>query len=241
MKNRVALVTGSTRGIGNAIARRLAAEGARVIVHGRDEAAVAVAVHDIRGSIGVCGDISDGAAVRAMCSRAKDQLGSIDIVVNNAGTSTMGSFLDSTDEDWDRLIAVNLIGPRNVLREVLPDMQCRGWGRILNVTSDAGVRGTPGFAAYSASKGALLALSLALAQELLGSGIHVNTLAPLAPTDLVRSQLPASVLEKLIARGMPTVDDCSEIALQLVADVAPTGHLVIMHFGDEPIEVRSSL
>jgi NAD(P)-dependent dehydrogenase (short-subunit alcohol dehydrogenase family) len=237
MNERVALITGSTRGIGNAIARRLASEGARVIVHGRDEGAVAKAVSGIKGALGVAGDISDPEAVRTICERLRDRVGRVDVVVNNAGTSSRNLFLDATDQEWDRLLAVNLMGPRNVLREFVPDMQRQGWGRILNVISEAGVRGTPGFSAYAASKGALLAVSLTLAQELLPFGVHVNALAPLAFTDLVRTQLSPKTLRSSETRGFPTLDDCAAAALPLLTEDAPTGQVVIMHFGDQPTEV----
>ena len=237
MEGRVALVTGSTRGVGNAIARSLAARGVRVAVHGRDPDAVENAASDIEGAIGVPGEISDPAAVAQICEDIRTTLGPIDIVVNNAGTSTRSFFLASSDEEWDHLLAVNLLAPRNVLRETVPDMQRNGWGRILNVTSEAGVRGTAGFSAYSASKGALIAFSLTLALELERSGICVNAFAPVALTDLVRSQVTPKMLDDLVARGMPTIEECADAALPLLADEAPNGHVVIMHLGEQPIEV----
>ncbi len=237
MVGRVALVTGSTRGIGNAIAHGLSAQGVRVAVHGRDPEAVERAASHIDGAIGVSGEISDPMALAQICEHIRDALGPIDIVVNNAGTSTRNFFLASSDEEWDHLLAVNLFAPRNVLRETVPDMQRNGWGRILNVTSEAGVRGTAGFSAYSASKGALIAFSLTLALELASSGICVNAFAPVALTDLVRSQVTPKMLDDLIARGMPTIDECAEAALPLVSDAAPNGAVVIMHLGDQPIEV----
>ncbi|HEY3669618.1 MAG TPA: SDR family oxidoreductase [Acidimicrobiia bacterium] len=230
-------MTGSTRGIGNAIARCLAAQGARVAVHGRDGRAADAAARDISGAIGVAGEISDPHAVAALCAHTRARLGPIDIVVNNAGTSTRNFFLDSSDEEWNRLLAVNLLAPRNVLRETVPDMQRNGWGRILNVTSEAGVRGSAGFSAYSASKGALVAFSLTLALELARSGICVNAFAPVALTDLVRSQVTPRMLDDLVARGLPTIEECAEAALPLVSDDAPNGEVVIMHLGDQSTEV----
>jgi NAD(P)-dependent dehydrogenase (short-subunit alcohol dehydrogenase family) len=237
MNERVALVTGSTRGIGNAIAHRLAAEGARVIVHGRDERAAAAVASEMAGALGVAGDISNPGAVHAMCERARERVGPIDVVVNNAGTSSRSMFLNASDHDWDRLIAVNLMGPRNVLREVIPDMQRQGWGRILNVTSEAGIRGTPGFSAYAASKGGLLALTLTLSMELLPFGVHANAFAPVALTDLVRTQISRNALQSLRAQGFPSVEECAAVALSLVTDDAPTGQVVIMHLGDQATEV----
>jgi NAD(P)-dependent dehydrogenase (short-subunit alcohol dehydrogenase family) len=237
MNQRVALVTGSTRGVGNAIARRLAVHGALVILHGRDSGDVTRATRDIGGALGVTGEISDAESVQAMCARIRNEVGRVDVVVNNAGTSARNLFLDASDEEWDRLLAVNLLGPRNLLRELVPDMQSQGWGRILNVTSEAGIRGTPGFSAYAASKGALLAMSLTLALELLPYGIHVNAFAPLALTDLVRSQLSPQALQSAASHRFPTLEECAAAALPLLTENAPTGQLVIMHFGDKQPEV----
>jgi NAD(P)-dependent dehydrogenase (short-subunit alcohol dehydrogenase family) len=237
LHGRTALVTGSTRGIGNAVAHRLAAEGARVVVHGRDEQAVAAAVADIDGAVGVTGAMEDPDQVRHFCAVALETTGAVDIVVNNAGTSVHHAFLDDTDDEWDRLLAVNLLGPRNVLRHLLPGMRRAGWGRIVNVTSEAGIRGTAGYPAYAASKGALVAFSLTLALELAGTGVHVNAFAPVALTDLVRSQVTTRNLNHLVGVGLPTVDECAEELLPLITDDAPTGQVVLMHLGSTPTEI----
>ncbi len=237
LHGRTALVTGSTRGIGNAVAHQLAAEGARVVVHGRDEHAVAAAAAGIDGAVGVVGAMEDPDHVRELCARALDVSGTVDIVVNNAGTSVHHPFLDDTDDEWDRLLAVNLFGPRNVLRHLLPGMRRAGWGRIVNVTSEAGIRGTAGYPAYAASKGALVAFSLTLALELAGTGVHVNAFAPVALTDLVRSQVTPCTLDHLVGIGLPTVDECAEELLPLLTDEAPTGQVVLMHLGSTPTEI----
>jgi NAD(P)-dependent dehydrogenase (short-subunit alcohol dehydrogenase family) len=116
-------------------------------------------------------------------------------------------------------------------------MRQRGWGRIVNVTSEAGIRGTAGYPAYAASKGALVALSSTIALELAGTGVTVNSFAPVALTDMVRSQVTPDVLRYLVARGFPSVDECAEQLLPLVLDDAPTGHVVVMHLGDQPTEI----
>lgn len=241
LRGRVALVTGSTRGIGNAIARRLADEGARVVIHGRDAQTVDDAAGEIVGAVGVTGAMEDPGQVRALCERALQLTGTVDIVVNNAGASVHHRFLDGTDEEWHHLLAVNLFGPREVLRHLVPGMQQAGWGRVVNVTSDAGIRGTAGYAAYAASKGALVALSLTLALELANTGVCVNAFAPVALTDMVRSQVTPRMLEHLVERGFPTVEQCADELLPLVSHDAPTGHVVLMHLGDEPSEHLTGL
>jgi NAD(P)-dependent dehydrogenase (short-subunit alcohol dehydrogenase family) len=241
LRGRVALITGSTRGIGNAVARRLAREGARVVVHGRDEQAVADVATAIDGAVGVAGAIDDPQQVRELCDRALELTGTVDIVVNNAGASVQHPFLDDTDEEWHRLLAVNLFGPREVLRHLLPGMRDTRWGRIVNVTSEAGIRGTAGYPAYAASKGALVAFSLTLALELVDTGVCVNAFAPVALTDMVRSQVTPRTLDHLVARGLPTVEECAEELLPLVVDNAPSGRVVLMHLGDQPTEIVTDL
>ncbi len=241
LRGRVALITGSTRGIGNTVAQRLAAEGARVVVHGRDDRAVAAAAGAIDGAVGVTGAMEDREQVRSLCERALDLTGTVDIVVNNAGASVHHSFLDDSDEEWDHMLAVNLFGPREVLRCLLPGMQRTGWGRIVNVTSEAGIRGTAGYPAYAASKGALVALSLTLSLELADTGVRVNAFAPVALTDLVRSQVTPRTLEYLVDRGFPTVEECAERLLPLVYDDAPSGQVVLMHLGSQPTEIVPDL
>jgi NAD(P)-dependent dehydrogenase (short-subunit alcohol dehydrogenase family) len=241
LDGRIALVTGSTRGIGNAVARRLAAEGARVVLHGRDPDAVASAASAIDGAVGIAAGMGDAQQVHELCEAALARFGTVDIVVNNAGTSVHHPFLDDTDEEWHELLAVNLLGPRDVLRHLLPAMRSAGWGRIVNVTSDAGIRGTAGYPAYAASKGALVAFSLTLALELAGTGVRVNAFAPVALTDLVRSQVTPRVLDHLVESGLPTVEECAEELLALVTDDAPSGQVRLMHLGSQPTEIVTDL
>jgi 3-oxoacyl-[acyl-carrier protein] reductase len=225
LSGHVALVTGSTRGIGRAIAERFAAEGARVIVHGRKEADAAAVAAGLPDALGLGAEVSDLDAVREMCRRAQDEVGTVDILVNNAGLSTRTAITRLTDEEWNLSLAVNLTGPMYLIRETVPGMKRAGWGRIVNVTSGAGTHGVPGFSAYSAGKGGIVGLSLTLAQELGRFGITVNALSPAALTDMLE-QLPPELLDPMIEAGLPTVEDCADTALTLVVDDAPTGQVV---------------
>lgn len=228
----VALVTGSTRGVGRAIADRFATEGARVVVNGRSVADAERVAATLDGAIGIACDVSDLVSVRALCARARDELGTIDVLVNNAGVASRRAITRMTDEQWFESLAVNLTGSMYTIRELVPGMKARGWGRIVNVTSAAGTRGTPGFSAYAAAKGGVVGLALTLALELERFGIRVNVLSPAALTDMLR-QLPPELLDPLVAAGLPTVEDCAAAALRLVVDDAPTGEVVHVE-GDSP-------
>ncbi|MET7452944.1 glucose 1-dehydrogenase [Streptomyces sp. NPDC005574] len=184
---KVALVTGAGRGIGEAIAGALAAGGASVAVCDVDaEAAGKVAArlterYGVRAT-GVGADISDGAAVRAAVARVEAELGPVDILVNNAAVDVIGRFVDSDEQTWDRIIAVNLRGTITVTRAVLDSMIERGGGRVVHIASDAGRVGSSGEVVYSATKGGVIAFGKALAREVARHGITVNTVCP-GPTD----------------------------------------------------------
>lgn len=187
VRDKVALVTGAGRGIGEAIADRLAAEGAAVAVCDLDaEAAGKVATllaqrYGVRAT-GVGADISDGVAVRTAVERVAAELGPVDVLVNNAAVDVIGRFVDSGEETWDRIIAVNLRGTITMTRAVLDPMIERGGGRIVHIASDAGRVGSSGEVVYSATKGGVIAFGKALAREVARHGITVNSVCP-GPTD----------------------------------------------------------
>ena len=170
---RTALVTGSTRGIGAAIAARLAADGMDVIVHSRklDEAELQA---QLIGGRAVAFDVADAEAVAG----AVTGLGTLDVLVNNAGADDFGFFTDLTPERWRRVLAVNLDGVLACTHAALPAMQAAGYGRIVNVASEAGRIGSKGNAPYAAAKGGVIAFSKSIARENARYGITSNTLAP---------------------------------------------------------------
>jgi 2-hydroxycyclohexanecarboxyl-CoA dehydrogenase len=170
---RRALITGAAQGIGEAIARRLAEEGATVIVADRDGEAAELAASTF-GGIALALDVSDHDRTRA----AVVSVGRLDVLVNNAGIDDFGWFTETTYERWRRLIAVNLEGALTCTYAALPAMRDAGYGRILNITSEAARIGSKGNAVYAATKGALISFTKSLARENARAGITVNALAP---------------------------------------------------------------
>lgn len=170
-----ALVTGAGRGIGAAIARQLATDGFLVTLLGRSEAALA----DVAASLGtgsrvcVC-DVADSEAVR----RTFAALPPVHVLVNNAGQAESASVTRTTDELWERMLAVNLTGTFNCTRAVLDGMRTAGWGRVVNIASTAGQRGYPYVAAYTAAKHGVIGFTRALALEVATNGITANAVCP---------------------------------------------------------------
>ncbi|MBA3744115.1 SDR family NAD(P)-dependent oxidoreductase [Sporichthya sp.] len=183
LDGRVALVTGGAGGIGRAICRALAAEGATIAVCDVDGAAAAQTARDLGDGHGAySADISDSAAVAELVTRAARELGPIGILVNNAGIDKIERFVDSTEQTWRTLVDVNYLGTVIVTRAVLDSMLEQRYGRIVNIGSDAGRVGSSGEVVYSGTKGAIVAFGKALAREVATKGITVNTVCP-GPTD----------------------------------------------------------
>jgi NAD(P)-dependent dehydrogenase (short-subunit alcohol dehydrogenase family) len=201
---RHALVTGGGRGLGAAIARALAGAGHRVTVLGRDRAALDRVADGIGAAVAVA-DLADPAAVAA----AFATLDPVDILVNNAGIAPSMPFAKTSRAEFERVLAVNLLGPVETCRHVLPGMQARGWGRIINIASTAGLKGYAYTAAYVASKHALVGLTRALALEVAKTGVTVNAVCPgFADTDIV-----AASVEKIVAKtGRSAADARAELA-----------------------------
>jgi NAD(P)-dependent dehydrogenase (short-subunit alcohol dehydrogenase family) len=182
LSGKVAVITGGATGIGFAYARRFLAEGARVVL--ADVADPVAAAEKLDGSgraLGVTTDVSDGAAVRAMVETAVGRFGRIDVLVNNAALFAAlkpRRFDEIPETEWDRVMAVNVKGIWNCARAVVPVMRAEGGGRIVNVASAIVAKGTALLLHYVTSKGAVVALTRALARELGPDGITVNAVAP---------------------------------------------------------------
>jgi 2-dehydro-3-deoxy-L-rhamnonate dehydrogenase (NAD+) len=199
---RVALVTGGGRGIGLAVVRRLAKDGADVVVADLDAAAVTAAAREIeragRRTLGLQLDVSSADEVGKGLDRVRSTLGPVDILVNCAGV--LGPFLpvwETPIESWDKLIAVHLRGTFLCCRAVLPDMIARRWGRIVNLASIAGKEGYPLDGAYCAAKAGVIAFTKSVAKEVTAYNIRVNAVAPtVIDTGLIRGIPPEEIAEK---------------------------------------------
>jgi 2-hydroxycyclohexanecarboxyl-CoA dehydrogenase len=186
LKDRTVLVTGGANGIGAAIARRLAEEGCEVGILDLDAATGETLVAEIKAAGGHASlhtlDITDYDAVARAVEGFEASVGPVAFLVNNAGWDRAQSFLDTTPEFWRKVVAINLFGPLNVNHVVLRGMAARGFGRVVNIASDAGRVGSSGEAVYSACKGGIIAFTKTVARELVGKGVILNTLCP-GPTD----------------------------------------------------------
>ncbi|MYH64538.1 MAG: SDR family oxidoreductase [Chloroflexi bacterium] len=182
LEGKVALVTGAARGIGRGIALRFAAEGARVGILDLDEVACQSVVDEahVNGgqAIALSADISQAAQVDAALAQLRERFGAIDALVNNAAVMPAGALHETNPADFDRCLAVNLRGTYLVSRGVIPGMLARGAGSIIHIASVTGLLGLPGIAAYSMSKGALIALTRAMSTDYAARGIRVNSISP---------------------------------------------------------------
>ena len=178
-----ALISGSTLGIGRAIADTLASEGATVIVNGRDPGRVDAAVREIsaRGvATGCAADLSTAAGAKKLIDFAL-QDGAVDILVNNVGTFTVREFFDIEDADWQAMFELNVMSAVRLSRALMPPMLARGWGRIVFIGSDQSAKPNPSMAHYAMTKTALVSIARSLAERTRGTGLTVNTVQ-VAPT-----------------------------------------------------------
>lgn len=179
LTGRKALVTGATGDLGEAIARTLHAQGATVGIHGTRQEKLETLAAELGDRVQVFpADLSDREAVKALGQKAEADLGGVDILVNNAGITRDGLFVRMSDEDWDKVLEVNLGSAFRLTRELTHPMMRRRYGRIINITSVVGVTGNPGQANYCASKAGMIGFSKSLAQEIASRNVTVNCVAP---------------------------------------------------------------
>jgi 2-hydroxycyclohexanecarboxyl-CoA dehydrogenase len=197
LSGKVALVTGAARGIGFAIAMRLAEEGARVaIADVNDHGAVEAAARIGKATMGIHIDVTDTVSIAAGVAAVVERLGPIDVLVNNAGWDKVEPFVKSEEATWDKVIALNLKGPIACARAVLDSMIERRSGKIVSISSDAGRVGSVGEAVYAGAKAGIIGFSKTLARELARYGINVNVVCP-GPTNTPLFQEMSGGNEKL--------------------------------------------
>jgi 3-oxoacyl-[acyl-carrier protein] reductase len=242
--DRVVLVTGGSRGIGRAIAVQFARAGADVVLNynSRHDAAAEVAgqVEQAgRACVLVPGSVADPAVAQEMARVALERFGRIDVLVNNAGVSRDGNLMLLPDSAWTEVLSVNVNGAFYCSRAVLGPMRAAGAGIIINMASTAGLKGRAGQANYAATKGALVAFTKSLAQELGADGIRVNAIAPgFVDTEMVsgvlaRPEVRRSFIEATPAGRLGRPEDVADAALYLASSRSAyvTGHVLLVNGG----------
>jgi 3-hydroxybutyrate dehydrogenase len=216
LKGKTALVTGSTSGIGLACAQALAAEGANIVVNGFGDSgeieAIRRGLEESGGGRALYGnaDLTKPEAIEAMIAEAADELGGIDILINNAGTQHVAPIDEFPVEKWDLIIALNLGAAFHTIRLALPNMKAKGWGRIINTASAHSLVASPNKAPYVASKHGIAGLTKAVALETATSGVTINCISPgYVWTTLVENQIP----DTMKARGLTREQVMNDVLL----------------------------
>jgi len=210
LDGKTALVTGSTSGIGLAIARALAAEGAKVMLNGFGDPTEIERLCTELGAIHDGADLSDPAAIAAMLARCSAELGPPDVLVNNAGIQHVAPIESFPPEKWDAIIAINLTAAFHTIRLALPAMRKRGWGRIVNTASAHSLVASPNKSAYVAAKQGIAGLTKTVALEAARDGVTVNCISPgYVWTTLVENQIP----DTMKARGLTLEQVMNDVLL----------------------------
>jgi NAD(P)-dependent dehydrogenase (short-subunit alcohol dehydrogenase family) len=217
LEGRTALVTGGGRGIGAAIARRLASLGARVGVTGRTRGEIDTVAKAL-GGVAFQADFTDRASVDAMLAQISAGLGRVDVLVNNAGIAESAPLTRADDDMWDRTLEVNVTAAFRVIRALVPPMIEAGWGRVVNLASNAGVSGYRYSTAYCASKHAMVGMTRALAVDLAPTGVTINAVCP----GWVDTQMLATAVDRIARKTGRSEDQARES----LARMSPQGRVV---------------
>lgn len=241
LHGKIAIVTGAGAGIGRAVATKLGAEGATVVVTDVNEASAKEAADAIGGgAVGLHTDVTSPESVGAMVAAAVERFGRIDVLVNNAGWDVASPFVDSDPADWDKVIRINLYGVLHTCKAVLPVMAGQGAGAVVNIASDAGRVGSSGEAVYSAAKGGVIAFTKTIARELARHQVRANAVCP-GPTDTAlfasmggdSPKLRDALIKAIPFRRLGTPEDLANAVAFLASDEASfiTGQTVSVSGG----------
>ena len=228
LKDKVAIVTGASRGIGEATARRFCQEGASVMLCSRSAEGVAAIAESLSGEGGNAkstqADISNKVDVEALVDLTLQEFDRVDILVNNAGITRDALFMRMKDEDWDAVLQTNLTGTAYCMQTVIRSMMRQRSGRIINISSVVGVAGNAGQANYAASKAGIIGLTKSVAKEVGSRGITVNAITPGFITTDMTQKIPETnqqkMLEMIPIGSFGTPEDVAETALFLASDAA---------------------
>ena len=242
LTGKVALITGSTSGIGLAIARRLRQAGARIMLNGFGEASAVAALEKELGALHDAADLSDPAAIERMMERCASELGAPDILVNNAGIQHVAPLHEFPPEKWDAVIAVNLSAVFHTSRLAIPAMKAKGWGRIVNTASAHSLIASPNKSAYVAAKHGVAGFTKTAALEAAQSGITVNCISPgYVWTELVERQIPDTMKTRGLTRDQ-VINDVLLAAQPTKRFVTPeeVAALALFLCGDEAASITGA-
>ena len=238
LKNKNVFVTGSTRGIGLAVAHKFASLGANVVLNGRSEISEDLLAQFADYGVtvvGISGDISNGEDAQRMVAEAIEKLGSVDVLVNNAGITNDKLMLKMTEEDFERVLKINLTGAFNMTQAVLKPMSKARQGAIINMSSVVGLMGNIGQANYAASKAGLIGFTKSVAREVAARGVRVNAIAPgfieSDMTDAIPEKMRDAMLAQVPMKRIGQAEEVAEVAAFLAGQEYLTGQTIAIDGG----------
>lgn len=236
--NKNVFVTGSTRGIGLAIAHEFAQAGANIVLNGRsaisDELLAEFSKYNVK-VIAITGDVSQFDDAKRMVDQAIEELGSVDVLVNNAGITNDKLMLKMSEEDFERVLKINLTGSFNMTQAILKPMIKSRQGAIINLSSVVGLVGNIGQANYAASKAGLIGLTKSVAREVANRGVRVNTIAPgfieSDMTDAIPDKMKEAMISQVPMKRIGTAEEVAQVALFLAKQEYITGQVIAIDGG----------